>query len=212
MGELGVAHQFEDLEQRHRAASLGVWVFLAGEVLFFGGLFVGYTIYRVTYPSAFHAASHHLYLWIGAVNTAVLLTSSLTVALAVHAAREGERRGTLGLLLGTIGLALAFLCLKAVEYYLDYREGLVPVLRFDPGRVGADPAHVQLFLTFYFIMTGLHALHVTAGILVMGSLAGLIAWRGLRDRENAVEMAGLYWHFVDIVWLFLFPLLYLLGA
>ena len=105
-----------------------------------------------------------------------------------------------------------FLALKAVEYYLDYREELVPVLRFDPQRVAADPAHVQLFLTFYFIMTGLHALHVTAGILVMGILAVVIARRGLGDRPNAVEMTGLYWHFVDIVWLFLFPLLYLLGA
>jgi cytochrome c oxidase subunit 3 len=212
MAELGVAHQFEDLEQRHRAASLGLWVFLAGEILFFGALFVSYTIYRVTYPRAFHAASHHLYLWIGAVNTAVLLTSSLTVALAVHAAAAHEQHSTLKFLLGTIGLAGVFLCLKAVEYYLDYREGLVPVLHFEPERVGADPPHVQLFLTFYFIMTGLHALHVTAGILVMAILAALIAWRGVGERENAVEMVGLYWHFVDIVWLFLFPLLYLLGA
>jgi cytochrome c oxidase subunit 3 len=212
MAELGVADQFDDLEQRHRAASLGVWVFLAGEVLFFGGLFVGYTVYRLQYPDAFHATSRHLYLWIGAVNTAVLLTSSLTVALAVHAAAAGERGRTLRLLLATIGLATIFLVLKAVEYSLDYRDGLVPVLHFEPAHIGADPAHAQLFLSFYFIMTGLHALHVTAGILVMAGLAGLIAWRGVGDHANAVEMTGLYWHFVDIVWLFLFPLLYLLGA
>lgn len=212
MSDLGVAHQFDDLPQRHQAASLGIWIFLAGEILFFGALFAGYTIYRVNYPHAFSVASSHLYLWIGAVNTAVLLTSSLTVALAVHAATEHDRHATLQFLLATIGLAVAFLIFKAVEYYLDYREELVPVLRFNPLRAAADPAHVQLFLTFYFIMTGLHALHVTAGIVVMGVLAIVIQRRGARGQANAVEMTGLYWHFVDIVWLFLFPLLYLLGA
>jgi cytochrome c oxidase subunit III len=211
MNDLGVAHQFDDLTQRHLAASLGIWIFLAGEVLFFGALFVGYTIYRLAYHQAFVATSAHLYLWIGAINTGVLLTSSLTMALAIHAAAH-DARATLRLLLTTVGLAGVFLVLKALEYYLDYREGLIPVLHFNPQRVNAAPPHVQLFLAFYFIMTGLHALHVTAGILVMLVLAARIRLKGLPGAENAVEMTGMYWHFVDIVWLFLFPLLYLLGA
>ncbi len=212
MAELGVANQFDDPQQKHLAASLGLWVFLAGEILFFGALFFGYTIYRATYHVDFVAASGHLYLWIGAINTAVLLTSSLTMALAIHAAGEHARSTTLRFLWATLALAATFLCLKAVEYYLDYREALVPVLRFHPEAVNANPAHVQLFLTFYFIMTGLHGLHVTAGIIVMLVLVALVRRSGPAGHENAIEMTGLYWHFVDIVWLFLFPLLYLLGA
>ena len=205
------AFQFDDAEQQREAAGLGMWTFIITEVLFFGGLFTGYTIYRLLYPVAFAEASNHLFRWIGAGNTAVLLTSSLTMALAAQAAERGARRRVAGFLLVTVLLGCIFLGLKGLEYTLDVREGLVPGAGFAAGEF-ADPAHSQLFYLFYWIMTGLHALHVTIGIGVLAVLA-VMARRGrfgAGDNPNAVEMAGLYWHFVDVVWLFLLPLLYLI--
>lgn len=214
MAETGIAHQFDDEAQRHEAASAGMWLFLASEVLFFGGLFLGYTIYRLTFPEAFRVGSHHLYMWIAAANTAVLLTSSLFVALAHHAASEGELKATLRLLAATIGLGVLFLLLKGLEYYLDVRESMLPVIKFDAGKIhGAKPAQVELFLIFYWIMTGIHALHVTIGVGVWITLLVLVRRQGeTAPLKNTIEMAGLYWHFVDIVWLFLLPLLYLVGV
>lgn len=205
----GVAHQFDDAEQQREAATLGMWTFLVTEVLLFGGLFTGYTVYRLQYPRAFAEASRHLYMWIGTANTAVLLLSSFAMALAVRAAAERSRRATAALLGLTIALGATFLGLKGLEYGLDIREGLVPGAAFHAEGF-SDPAHAQLFLVFYWAMTGLHAAHMTAGIGVLGVLLVLV----LRGRlpatgSNTVEMAGLYWHFVDVVWLFLFPLLYL---
>ena len=203
------AEQFDDLEQQHHAAELGMWVFLATEVLFFGGLFTGYTVYRIAYPEAFFEASHHLYMWIGAVNTGVLLISSLTMALAVHAATEGARRTTLAWLAATAALGLAFLAIKAVEYRLDYLDGLVPGAAFT--YTGPYPEHVELFMTLYFVMTGLHALHMVIGVACLAVLALTVTRMKTPDRlATPIEMTGLYWHFVDIVWIFLFPLLYLL--
>jgi cytochrome c oxidase subunit 3 len=201
---------FDDLSQQHDAAELGMWVFLATEVLLFGGLFCGYTIYRVLYPEAFAFASEHLYRWIGGTNTAVLLISSLTMALAVRAAKLLDRRGTLLFLSVTTLLGLTFLIVKAIEYTLDWRDRIVPGPYFD-AHDAPDPGHAELFMVFYFIMTGLHTLHMIAGVLIMSTLTVRAA---VTHRQAAlattVEISGLYWHFVDLVWIFLLPLLYLI--
>ena len=207
-----LAHQFEDLEQQHEAASFGMWIFLATEVMFFGGLFAGYTIYRSLYLPGFEAGSHLLNVTIGATNTAVLIGSSLTMALAVRAAQMGKRNALVTFLIMTILLGLAFVLIKlTLEWRHDYLEGLAPGLNFT--FAGPNAKSVELFFFFYFTMTGVHALHMVVG---MGVLSFLLvqAWRGQYgpDRYNPVEGAGLYWHFVDIVWIFLFPLLYLIGG
>jgi cytochrome c oxidase subunit 3 len=204
-----LAHQFDDLEQQLEADRLGMWAFLATEVMFFGGLFVCFTVYRTTYPRGFAEGARHLKLWLGAVNTAVLLSSSLTVVLAVHSARHGRRKLIGGLCLATILLGAVFLSIKATEYLLEYREGLVPLFNFT--YQGPLAREVNLFLRFYFIMTAIHALHMIIGIGVFS----ILAFRALKGRytpeyHNPVEVAGLYWHFVDLVWIFLFPVLYLL--
>jgi cytochrome c oxidase subunit 3 len=212
MAEVSPAMQFEDLDQQREAAGLGMWTFLVTEVMFFGGLFVGYTVYRMAYPDAFREASHHLYMWIGAINTAVLLASSLTMALAVHAAATGRRRRLVGFLAATTALGVLFLVFKGVEYALDWHDRLIPGPAFDAAKF-ASPARAELFYTFYFIMTGLHAVHVTIGVGVLAMLTILARLgRFTPQNYNTVEMSGLYWHFVDIVWIFLFPLLYLMGV
>jgi cytochrome c oxidase subunit 3 len=204
------AHQFDDLAQQHEADTLGMWVFLLTEIMFFGGLFLGYTVYRSAYPQAFAEGSHHLDIWLGSINTVVLITSSLSMALAVHSAQTNACRGLIRFLLLTILLGLVFLGIKGTEYLHKFEEHLVPGANF----VYPEPhAHqVQLFFSFYFGMTGLHAFHMIVGI---GLLAALV-WRAVQRRFSAdyyapVELIGLYWHFVDIVWIFLFPLLYLFG-
>jgi cytochrome c oxidase subunit 3 len=209
-GNGALAEQFDDLTQQHEAASLGMWVFLVTEILFFGGLFAGYTVYRATYPEGFREASHHLDLLLGGINTAVLITSSLTMALAVHSVQEGQRRAVLRFLLLTLMLGAVFLGIKGTEYAHKYAEELVPGLRF--GYSGPHTSQVQLFLSFYFVMTGLHAFHMLVGMALLGVLA-FLAWRGHFSAAYyaPVETSGLYWHFVDIVWIFLFPLLYLVG-
>jgi cytochrome c oxidase subunit 3 len=187
-----------------------MWVFLLTEIMFFGGMFVGYAVYRVLYPEAFVAGSHHLDVVLGGINTAVLLGSSLTMALAVHAAQVGERQQLIRFLAGTLGLGLVFLGIKAVEYAHKFAAHLVPGSRFVYD--GPHMPQVQLFFSFYFSMTGMHALHMLIGIGLLSMLIRL-AWRGRfsPDYHTPVELVGLYWHFVDVVWIFLFPLLYLLG-
>ncbi len=203
-----VAHHFEDFEQQHEANTLGMWAFLATEVLFFGVLFVSFYIYRSAYADVFKETSRHLYMSIGAINTVVLLTSSLTVALAVHAGEHKQRSRMIWFMLATVGLGLLFLGFKAVEYYLDYREHLVPAFNFV--WEGANPGQAQLFFVFYFIMTLVHALHMIIGLSVIAVMLWL-ARRGAYDQDSTpIEIFGLYWHFVDIVWIFLFPTLYLL--
>jgi cytochrome c oxidase subunit III len=205
-----LAHHFDDLDQQREASSLGMWVFLITEIMFFGGLFAGYAVYRNAYPEAFAEASRHLGVVLGAVNTAVLICSSLTMALAVHAAQLGRRRALIGFLLVTIALGSVFLGIKVVEYTHKFHEHLVPGPAFRT--TGPHAAQVQVFFSFYFAMTGMHALHMIIGI---GILATLV-WLARRGRFSAdyywpVELSGLYWHFVDIVWIYLFPLLYLIG-
>jgi cytochrome c oxidase subunit III len=206
-----LGEQFDDLSQQREAASLGMWVFLATEILFFGALFTGFANYRATYPEGFHEAGRHVYVSIGVINTAVLLTSSLFVALAVHAVKFGRGRATAAYLLVAVLLGTVFLALKFLEYYLDIREGLLPWGRF-PSAEFQHPRHAQLFFVFYWFMTGLHALHMVIGISVLSVIA-MLARRGRYTAEyyDPVEVAGLYWHFVDIVWIFILPTLYLVA-
>jgi cytochrome c oxidase subunit 3 len=205
-----LAHQFDDSEQQFEASSLGMWVFLLTEVMFFGGLFAGYIVYRTAYPEAWAAGSNTLDVMLGGVNTAVLICSSLTMALAVHAAQTGNRKLIILFLILTIVFGSVFLGVKGVEYAHKFHEHHVPGASFQ--FEGPHGQHAQLFFAFYFAMTGVHALHMVIGI---GILFVLIyqAWKGRFTAEysNPVEMFGLYWHFVDIIWIFLYPLLYLVG-
>ena len=205
-----VAHQFDDAEQQQVASTLGMWVFLVTEIMFFGGLFLAYIVYRHDYYEAFRAASHELDVGLGAFNTAVLLTSSLTMALAVHGAQVSRRGMVVVCLILTMILGTTFLGVKAYEYWHKWHEHLIP----GPGFVfhGPDPHNAQLFFSLYFAMTGLHALHMVIGIALLAILT-LRAGQGMFNRlyYTPVEVSGLYWHFVDLVWIFLFPLLYLLG-
>jgi cytochrome c oxidase subunit III len=205
-----VAHQFDDADQQHDASALGMWVFLVTEIMFFGGLFTAYVVYRTAFPAAFHGASKELDIALGALNTVVLITSSLTMALAVHAAQVSRRGMLVVCLLLTIALGTTFLGVKAYEYWHKWHEHLVPGPSF--AYHGPDATNAQLFFSLYFAMTGLHALHMIIGI----GLLGVLTVRGAQGMFNRfyytpVELSGLYWHFVDLVWIFLFPLLYLLG-
>ena len=205
-----LAHQFEDLGQQRDAATLGMWVFLVTEVLFFGGLFATYMIYRSWYPDAFAVASHELDIVLGTTNTVVLITSSLTMALAVHAAQLGQRKLLMTFLIITMILGGVFLGIKSVEYYHKFVEHHVPGPGFQFEKEYFR--HAQIFFSLYFVMTGLHALHMIIGIGIM--LVMLYwSWNGTITEEysSPIEISGLYWHFVDIVWIFLFPLLYLIG-
>jgi cytochrome c oxidase subunit III len=204
------AHQFDSAAQQHEAASLGMWAFLVTEVMFFGGLIVCYVVYRNLYFPAFAAASRELDVNLGAINTAVLICSSLTMALAVRAAQLGNRRTLITCLFLTLLLGSTFLGIKGVEYYDKFVHHHVPGPHFQFD--GDHPEQAQLFFSLYFAMTGLHALHMIVGA---GILIALIyhSWRGRYSPAYfaPVEMSGLYWHFVDIVWIFLFPFLYLLS-
>lgn len=207
---IALAHQFDDLGQQKEASIFGMWVFLVTEVMFFGGMFTGYAVYRFRYHEAFMAGSNHLDITLGGINTAVLILSSLTMAMAVHAAQLSKRRALMTYLVLTMLLGSVFLGIKVVEYSHKFHEHLVPGPHF--AFEGTDPQHAQLFFSFYFAMTGFHALHMIVGI----GLLAVILWMAYKGRFNAeynnpVEVSGLYWHFVDIVWIFLFPLLYLIG-
>jgi cytochrome c oxidase subunit 3 len=207
----GRAHagHFDSAEQQRESASLGMWVFLVTEMMFFGGLFLAYIVYRSAWPEAFAAASHHLDVRLGTFNTIVLIGSSLTMALAVRSAQLGRRKAVVIFLVLTMILGAVFLGVKAYEYHHKAVEHLLPGhdFRFE----GADPRHAAMFFCLYFAMTGLHALHMIVGLgiltvmLIMGARGRFSA-----AYYNPIECSGLYWHFVDIIWIFLFPLLYLL--
>ena len=201
-------HHFETLEQQHEAATLGMWVFLVTEVMFFGGLLTAYLLYRVWYPEAWSEGSLALDILLGGFNTVVLIASSLTMALAVRAAQTGMPKATVRWLLVTMALGLTFLVVKFFEYEHKWELNHIP----GPNFVfeGPHAPQVEIFLSLYFGLTGLHALHMVIGI----SLLAVITWMASRRRFSPewytpVELSGLYWHFVDIVWIFLFPLLYL---
>jgi cytochrome c oxidase subunit 3 len=206
--EPALKHHFDDLDQQHEAATLGMWVFLATEVLFFGGLFAAYMLYRVWYPETWGAASRTLDITLGTVNTMVLIGSSLTMALAVHAAAGDQRRRLMMFLVLTMLLGLVFLGIKGIEYAHKFEEHHVPGLSFH--FEGTAPERANLFFSLYFAMTGLHALHMVIGLGIMTVML-IMAARGQFSARwhTPVEISGLYWHFVDIIWIFLFPLLYL---
>jgi cytochrome c oxidase subunit 3 len=201
---------YADTAQRREASELGMWVFLASEVLFFGGMFTGYAVYRWAYPHAFGEASRHLDVVLGTINTMVLIGSSLTMALAVRGGQKGDRRAQVLFLLATILLGAAFLAIKFTEYAHKAHTGLYPGggFRYE----GFAPAQAEIFFGFYFVMTGFHALHMLVGIGILLVLV-VKATRGrfVPESHDLLEVAGLYWHFIDIIWIFLFPLLYLIG-
>jgi cytochrome c oxidase subunit 3 len=204
-------HHFDDMGQQAEASTLGMWVFLVTEIMFFGGLFMAYLLYRYQSPSGFAEASNHLNVIWGAANTVVLIVSSLTMALAVRAAQTSAPPKTqVGWLIATMILGTAFLGVKVIEYKDKFDHHLVPGPNFQwPGNY---PQAAEQFYSLYFCMTGLHALHMIIGLGIM-TVISIMAWRRQFDAEyyTPVEVSGLYWHFVDIVWIFLFPLLYLIG-
>jgi len=224
-------HHFENMEQQREAGTLGMWVFLVTEIMFFGGMFLAYTLYRYEYPAAFVSASNHLDIKLGAINTGVLIVSSFTMAMAVFSTQVGRQRNTIICLILTMILGATFLGIKAVEYYDKYEDHLIPGRLIpsrpfgpevaqpgdnDPRKLhlieGANVRNVELFFWIYFAMTGMHALHMIIGLGIMTVIL-ILTWRGTFSPEYhaPVEISGLYWHFVDIIWIFLFPLLYLLG-
>jgi cytochrome c oxidase subunit 3 len=211
-----LAHHFADLDQQHQAGTLGMWLFLASELMFFGGLFLGYAVYRNLYPLEFAAASQHLSLAYGGANTIVLLTSSLTMAMAVYYARTSQTQWLTRSLAATALLGAIFLVVKGFEYYTDYEENLVPGLAFEDTEwlaLGLRPDRVKLFFVIYYLMTGVHAIHLIIGISYLGLLT-FSAWSGRYSSlyYTPVEVMGLYWHFVDLIWIFLLPLLYMVGV
>jgi cytochrome c oxidase subunit 3 len=202
-----LAGQFDDLAQQEETATIGMWTFLATEVLFFGGLFAAYVVYRTAYPVAFAEGCHYGNLFLGSLNTALLLTSSLSMALAVHAAQEGRRIRLVLFLVVTLLFGLTFLALKGLEYSQHVSDDLFPGSHFRPGLLHGT----QMFFVLYFLMTGLHAIHMLVGC---GVLATLLRF-ALKSRFSPtyytpVMVTGLYWHFVDVVWVFLYPMFYLI--
>ena len=206
----GVSGAFSDRDQEREACDLGMWVFLTTETLFFGVLFFGYLMARLRFPEAFAAAGRHTDFALGTINTAVLLTSSLAMALAVRAAAIRRRRWAVLLLGATLTLGVAFLVIKGFEYRAEYLEHLVPGADF---RFDAAQRHAaELFFWLYFVMTGIHAGHLAIGIGVIGVAAVRVGLRGFAAQSPlSIEMTGLYWHFVDIVWIFIYPCLYLVA-
>ena len=204
------AHQFDDFGQQSDAATMGMWIFLVTEIMFFGGLFASYVVYRALYPMAFAVASQSLDITLGTINTAVLLLSSFTMVVAVFGSQTGRRRTMIGGLALTITLGVVFLVIKFFEYYQKYVERHIPGPSFSFPAPYTQPA--KMYFTLYFAMTGLHAAHMIVGCGLLTVLI-VMAWRGRFTPEyhSPVEISGLYWHFVDIIWIFLYPLLYLIG-
>jgi cytochrome c oxidase subunit 3 len=211
-------HHFVDAEQQRDAASLGMWLFLGTEIMFFSGMFCAYLVYRYWYYNEFAAGSRSLDLKWGTINTAVLICSSLTVALGVRAAQMGKRKLLVVLMLLTLVFGCTFLGIKGLEWYAKFQEHHIPGSSFNASdliknypQIHIDPSHEQIYFSLYFAMTGLHALHMIIGVGIFSFIA-FYAWKGRYTPEyhTPVEIAGLYWHFVDIVWIYLFPLLYLI--
>ncbi len=202
-------HHFETAEQQADASRIGMWLFLVTEVLLFGGLFVGFALMQSRHPEAFLQAHHHLDRMLGFINTVVLLTSSFTMVLAVRSAQTGNRRRLIAFLLLTLMCAGIFLGIKYVEYSHKFHEGLLPG-RFYSHRGDAAPGEF-MFFSFYFMMTGLHGIHILAGMGVMCWLVRRAARGDFSSRYyTPVDLVGLYWHLVDLIWIYLFPLLYLI--
>ena len=203
------AHHFDNADQEFESCKFGVWLFLLSEILLFGGLFVAYTVMRLWYPETFQYASEQLDVSFGATNTVILVTSSLTMALAVRAAQLSNKKHTVLLLLATSLLACGFLIVKYFEYNHKFHMGIFPGKYYI--YLGEHASNEHLFFSLYYAMTGLHVIHVLLGIVA-------ILWLALRAAKGhfysgyytPVEAVGLYWHIVDIIWILLFPLLYLM--
>ncbi|PKK83131.1 MAG: cytochrome C oxidase subunit III [candidate division Zixibacteria bacterium HGW-Zixibacteria-1] len=205
-----LAHHFSEVEQQRDSAKMGMWIFLLTEVLLFGGLFVTYTVYRAWNPDMFYNAHKFLNVTLGTINTFVLISSSLTMALAIRFIQTGNRKKTIIFLITTLALAAVFLVIKYFEYSHKFHLGQLPGKYYTFTGVAGNNPHI--FFGIYFAMTGLHGIHVLAG---MGAI-GWILFRTIRNDFSAeyytpVEMTGLYWHLVDLIWIYLFPLLYLIG-
>ena len=205
-----LAEQFDDAVQQRDASALGMWTFLATEALFFGVLFTGYTVCRVRFPEAFAAGSRHTDMLMGTLETAVLLTSSCAVALALRDVQLGGRRIATSLLLFTAALGVSFLVMHGFEYYAEYGEGLIPGIHYTQQGPLAVP--MQLFFCLYYFITGFHSLHVVIGVVLLLVMARR-TWRGQFGAQycTPLELSALYWHLVDIVWIFVYPLIYLVG-
>lgn len=203
-----VRFPYAEATQQHEADLLGMYIFLVTEIMLFGGFLTAVYVVRVLHPQEASSTARHLSLWLGSVNTAVLLTSSLSMALAVQLSREGEQHRAVIRLCLTAALGLVFMIIKSFEYYEEYREGLMP---FSGGLKPLSKPGEQLFFNFYLVGTSLHALHLTIGIVLVSGLA----WRVMRAetslprRAVTVELVGLYWHLVDVVWVFIYPIFYL---
>lgn len=210
MNNRDLQHHFTTMEQQKDASVMGMWVFLVTEIMFFGGMFAGYMIYRYLYYNAWLEGSQHMDFWWGTINTAVLLCSSLTMALGVRASQLGQRRMPVIFLLITILLGMGFLGIKGIEYHGHWVDHQFPGMNFR--FAGLNPRQVELFFSFYWALTGFHALHVLIGICLVTYIA-YHSWKGAYGPtyHNPVENVGLYWHFVDVVWIYLYPLLYLIS-
>jgi len=204
-----VAHHFPNLAQQEHAARLGMWLFLATELLLFGGLFTAYSVYRFLFSETFAEASRHLNLTLGTVNTVVLITSSLTAALGHHFAHQKKGRAAAFVLALTLLMAVGFLVIKGFEWHEDFQEGLLPGRYFSNTELKG--AGGPMFFAMYFILTGLHGLHVIIGMGVLAVLM-VLCLRGRYDHGyyTPVELGVMYWHLVDLIWIFLYPLLYLI--
>ncbi len=213
--------QFDDLEQQHETSMIGMWLFLSTEVMFFGGLITAYVVYRSTSSREIALASRHMAVWLGCLNTVILLGSSLTMALAVRAAQLCSHRDLVIYLGLTMALGAGFLGVKAIEYSEEFREHLVPGWGFqvheeDVPKIQEEhlnPGRYEMFFVLYFFMTGLHAIHLIVGIVLVGIMAYLSYHRWFSGGgATQIEVTGLYWHFIDIVWVFLYPMLYLINV
>ena len=205
-----LASHFDSIEKQDYAARLGMWLFLGTEILLFAGLFLGYTVYRHFYHETFHHCSRALDITLGTTNTIVLITSSLSVALAYWAVKVGKKQLAIGMLVFTILCAFAFLAIKYMEYAHKFHVGELPGEWFHAEELMQYPA-ANMYFTIYFLTTGLHAFHVIVGMSVLiWVMKGIIKGRYTADYYVPVELGALYWHLVDLVWIFLFPLLYLI--
>ncbi len=210
IADYNLHEQFANPAQQRETASLGMWIFIVSEMMLFGGLFMAFTVYRMYYPQAFDHASSEMNILLGSINTAVLICSSFTMALTVYFAETGNRRLVTLFLLATMLIGAVFLAIKFTEYYQHYQDHKAPGVWFDAS--GPDAGKEQLFYIFYFVMTGLHALHMFVGEGLLGvTLLRNIAGEFTAAYYTPVEIAGLYWHFIDIIWVFLYAIFYISG-
>ncbi len=211
LANLALREQFETAEQQRETSTFGMWIFVVTEMMLFGGLFVAYTVYRLRFPADFTRGSSEMVFWMGAVNTALLLCSSLTLSLAEASIRAGRRLLSGAFLGSTVLLGATFLVIKFTEYYMHYKDHKLPAYGFIEHGPGAP--HVQLFFVFYYVLTGLHSVHLLIGIgLVLTMFYPLLFGLVGRSYATPVENTGLYWHFVDVIWVFLYAILYIPGV